>query len=106
MAAARARRRSSSQVPPSGGPRSCCSTYYGSTYYGSTYYALGATEWSASLLLRRDGEVAAIAAVEYTYDAEEYVWPHARERKELRRSHATLPAARLQLFQPSPRPQP
>jgi hypothetical protein len=41
----------------------------------------GATEWSASLLLLRDGEVAAIAAVEYTYDAAEYVWPHARERK-------------------------
>ena len=58
----------------------------------------GATEWSASLLLRRNGEVAAIAAVEYTYDAEEYVWPHARERKELRRSHAALPAAHLQLF--------
>ena len=58
----------------------------------------GATEWSASLLLRRDGEVAAIAAVEYTYDATEYVWPHARERKALRRSHAALPAAHLRLF--------
>ena len=58
----------------------------------------GQTEWSASLLWSGAGELVAVAAVRYTYDRAEYVWPHAEELKERRTSHAALPARHVDVF--------
>lgn len=50
----------------------------------------GRVEHSASLLVV-DGAIVGAVVTEYTYAADEYVWPHVREIKEQRVSHSVLP---------------
>lgn len=59
---------------------------------------LGAVECSASMLVVR-GCIRRVAVVEYTYDAEAYVWPQCKERKELRRWHGVLAPAHHRLLE-------
>lgn len=50
----------------------------------------GRTEFSCSLLVA-DGKVRDSVCMEYSYDRDEFVWPHVKEDKSLRRSHDRVP---------------